>query len=84
MQQVLSPMEGQQNEEDKPHDENQTMMSGTDKSGMDGLRWRAPGFPFGQAEHNWARLPVSSEMSGPTRSSIEPATPREGFLITEQ
>ncbi|KAK2955141.1 hypothetical protein BLNAU_9870 [Blattamonas nauphoetae] len=67
MQQVLSPMEGQQNEEDKPHDENQTMMSGTDKSGMDGLRWRAPGFPFGQAEHNWARLPVSSEMSGPTR-----------------
>ncbi|KAK2955115.1 hypothetical protein BLNAU_9844 [Blattamonas nauphoetae] len=41
MQQVLSTMEDQQNEEDKPQDENQTMKSGTEKSGMDDLRWRA-------------------------------------------
>ncbi|KAK2942110.1 hypothetical protein BLNAU_22982 [Blattamonas nauphoetae] len=27
----------------------------------------AVGFPFGQAIHNWARLPVSVEMSGPAR-----------------
>ncbi|KAK2955138.1 hypothetical protein BLNAU_9867 [Blattamonas nauphoetae] len=41
-QQHHSTMEGQQNEEEKPQDENQTMKSGRDKSGMDGLRWRAP------------------------------------------
>ncbi|KAK2946431.1 hypothetical protein BLNAU_18682 [Blattamonas nauphoetae] len=42
MQQLVSAMEGQQNDDNKPQDENQTMKSGTDKSGMDDLRWRAP------------------------------------------
>ncbi|KAK2946968.1 hypothetical protein BLNAU_18126 [Blattamonas nauphoetae] len=42
MQQPLSTDAEKNNDEDKPQDENQTVNSGMNKSGMDGLRWRAP------------------------------------------
>ncbi|KAK2955123.1 hypothetical protein BLNAU_9852 [Blattamonas nauphoetae] len=41
-QQVLSTMDGRQNEEEKPQDEQLAMNHSLNKSGMDGLRWRAP------------------------------------------
>ncbi|KAK2956059.1 hypothetical protein BLNAU_9036 [Blattamonas nauphoetae] len=41
-QQPFSTDEAKQSNEGKSEDEKQTLKSGTDQSGMDGLRWRAP------------------------------------------